>query len=76
MESGPTGPRRDRAWPVRPRDTHQHVHIEDPAVLPGTDTQRLQVDAALVVEYPVQGVGNLCAKVITASTFKFRGGIG
>lgn len=55
--------------------THQHIHIEDPAVLPRTNAQRLQVQAALV-KYPVQGVGDLGAKVITSSTFKLRSGIG
>lgn len=59
-----------------PRDAYQYVHVEDPAVLPGADAEGLQVDAALVVKYPVEGVSDLCAKVITSSTFKFRGSIG
>lgn len=57
-------------------DPYQHVHIENPAVLPRTNAERLQVHAALVAEYPVEGVSNLCAKFITSSTFKFRGSIG
>lgn len=63
-------------WPLWPCDTYQHVHVEDPAVLPGTNAEGLQVDAALVVKYPVEGVSNLRAKVITSSTFEFRGSIG
>lgn len=56
--------------------THQHVHVEDPAVLPRTDAEGPQVYATLVVEYPVQGVSDLGAKVITSSPFKFWGSIG
>lgn len=57
-------------------DTHQHVHIEDPAMLPGADAQGFQVHAAPVVEYPVEGIGNLCAQVVASAAFEFRGGIG
>lgn len=56
-------------------ETYQHVHVESPAVLPGADAQGLEVDAALV-KYPVQGVSNLRAKVITSATFKLRGSAG
>lgn len=45
-------------------------------MLPRADAERLQVDAALVVEYPGEGVGDLCAEVIASSTFKFRGSVG
>jgi hypothetical protein len=63
-------------WLAQQHDTHQHIHVEDPAVLPRTDAEGLQVNTALIVKYPVQGVSDLCAKVITSSTFKFRGSIG
>lgn len=45
-------------------------------MLPGANAQGLEVDAALVVKYPVQGVSNLCPKVIASATFKFRGSTG
>lgn len=56
--------------------THQHIHVEDPAVLPRTDAEGPQVHATLVVEYPVQGISDLGAEVITSSPFKFWGSIG
>lgn len=69
-------PERRQRRPAPPRGTHQHVHVESPAVLPRADAQGLQVHAALVAEYPRQGVSDLRAKVIASSTFKFRGRIG
>lgn len=45
-------------------------------MLAGANAQGLEVDAALVVKYPVQGVSNLRAKVIASTTFKFRGSTG
>lgn len=69
-------PRKGTVWPAQRCDTHQHVHVENPAVFLRTDAERLQVHTALVVEYPIEGVSNLCAKVITSSTFKFRRSVG
>lgn len=74
-ESRPPAPAK-ALWPVQRCDTHQHVHVEHPAVLLRTDAERLQVHAALVVEYPIEGVSDLRAKVITSSTFKFRRSVG
>lgn len=45
-------------------------------MLAGANAQGLEVDAALVVKYPVQGVSNLRAKVVASATFKFRGSAG
>lgn len=63
-------------WQGQCKVTHQHVHIQHPAVLPRTDAEGPQVDAALVVKYPVEGIRNLCAQVITSSPFEFWGSIG
>lgn len=77
METENISPRRGKKpTGLRCKVTHQHIHIENPAVLPGTDAEGAQVYAALVVKYPVQGVSDLGAKVIASSPFKFWGGIG
>ena len=56
--------------------THQHVHIEHPAVFSSTDTQTPQVQAVFVVEHFVEGVTQLHAQLFTSSAFKLRGCIG
>lgn len=41
------------------KETHQDIYIENPAVLPSTDAEALQVYAVLVVEDSVESVAQL-----------------
>lgn len=65
-----------RVQPTQQSSTYQHIYIENPTVLPGTNAEGCPVDAVLAVKYPVEGVSNLCAKLVTSSAFKLRSGIG
>lgn len=56
--------------------THQHIHIEDPAVFPCTDTEALQVHAVFVVEDFVESVTQLRPQLLASSALKLRGCIG
>lgn len=56
--------------------THQHIHIEHPAVFSSTYAEALQIDAAFVVEDFVEGVTQLRAQLLTPSALKLGGRIG
>jgi len=57
------------------RGAHQHVDVEQPTVLPGADAEAAQVDAQLVVEHPVQRVGQLHAQLLPPATLEPGGGV-
>lgn len=56
--------------------THQHIHIEHPAVFSSTYAEALQINAAFVVEDFVEGVTQLRAQLLTPSALKLGGRIG
>lgn len=56
--------------------THQHIHIEDPAVFPCTDAEALQIHAVFVVEDFVERIAQLRPQLLASSALKLRGCIG
>lgn len=56
--------------------THQHIHVEDPAVFSWTDAEAAQVHAVFVVEDLVESVTQLHPQLLTSSALKLRGCIG
>lgn len=56
--------------------THQHVHVEDPAVFSWTDAEALQVHAVLVVEDLVESVAQLHPQLLASSALELGGCIG
>lgn len=55
--------------------TYQDVNIQHPAVLSGVNTKHLQVKAAFIVKYSVEGICYFCAKLLSSPAFKFRSSI-
>lgn len=54
---------------------HQHVHVQNPAVLSGADTQAAQVQTVPVIKDFIQIVTQLYSELLAATTFKLRCGV-